>query len=70
MTQKTDEERRELQVQLKITEENFEREMRARGFDPAQAETSALPTALANLYLKRRSLLEALSELEGNISDE
>ncbi len=43
--------------------ERFEREMRARGFDPAQAENVALPGSLAKLYAEREDLRALLEEL-------
>ncbi len=46
----------ELELQLNVVTENFEREMRARGFDPAQVDNIALPSALATLYLEKQSL--------------
>jgi hypothetical protein len=54
----------ELKACLKSLNENFDREMRARGFDPAQAENVALPAALARLYMERQLLLEELNNLE------
>jgi hypothetical protein len=54
----------ELQARLKSLNENFNREMRARGFEPAQAENVALPAALARLYMERQLLLEELNNLE------
>jgi len=54
----------ELQARLKSLNENFDREMRARGFEPAQAENVALPAALARLYMERQLLLEELNNLE------
>lgn len=45
--------------------------MRARGFDPAQAENLALPSPLAELYAERQDLLERLTILQGrNFIDE
>ncbi len=44
-------------------EERFAREMRARGFDPAQAETTALPSALAALYAECEAARDALAAL-------
>ncbi|MCA1630381.1 MAG: hypothetical protein LC785_04045 [Acidobacteria bacterium] len=55
----------ELQETLRELEARFEREMRARGFEPAQAETSALPSALASLYAEREGLRAELDELLG-----
>ena len=49
---------------LEITE-RFEQQMRARGFDPQQADNIALPAALARLYIERQELLERLEEIRG-----
>jgi hypothetical protein len=54
----------ELKTHLESLNENFDREMRARGFDPAQAENVPLPAALAQLYMERQLLLEELNNLE------
>ncbi len=59
------ERRQQLELRLQSVEENFQHELRARGFDPAQVETAALPTALANLYLQRESLRDDLENLSG-----
>ncbi len=56
----------ELEARLKSVNEEFNREMRARGFDPAQAENVALPAALARLYMERQQLLEELNNLRAN----
>jgi hypothetical protein len=57
----------ELESQLQLITENFAREMRARGFDPAQADNVALPATLADLYLQQQSLMEQIEEIrEGN----
>jgi len=56
----------ELERRLKSINEDFDREMRARGFDPAQAENVALPAALARLYMERQQLLEELNNLRAN----
>jgi len=56
----------ELEVRLKSIDEDFDREMRARGFDPGQAENVALPAALARLYMERQQLLEELNNLRAN----
>ena len=61
-------ERDQLEAKLMEVEQEFEREMRARGFDPNQDENSALTAKLARLYTEREKLREAL-ELLGN-SDE
>lgn len=54
---------RELKLQLQALSESFERELRARGFDPAQADNAALPAKLARMYMDRQLLLEELEEL-------
>ena len=64
MDDKTKDRVLELEARLKALSENFDREMRARGFDPAQAENVALPSALARLYMERQLLLEELNNLE------
>jgi uncharacterized damage-inducible protein DinB len=55
--------RSQLENQLHSINQRFERELRARGFDPAQADTSALPSPLDRLYIERQTLLEELEEL-------
>ena len=47
----------------------FDREMRARGFDPAQAENVALPSHLAGLYAEREQVKMEIEELEGKTDD-
>ena len=60
----------ELTQKLQTLDAEFDREMRARGFDPAQAENVALPSHLAALYAERERIKEELSELtEGEIND-
>ena len=63
MADNANERRRELETRLRTITERFEHEMRARGFDPAQAENAALPTPLAKLYMERQSLLDELDNL-------
>jgi hypothetical protein len=60
----------QLEAQLRETTEQFEQQMRARGFDPEQAENVALPAALAKLYVERQLLLEKLEEIRGRASNE
>ncbi len=55
--------RDDLERRLRTTEEKFDREMRARGFDPAQAENVAMPSALAKLYAELQDLRQQI-ELE------
>jgi len=67
MDDKTKDRLLELESRLKFLDENFNREMRARGFDPAQAENVALPATLARLYMERQLLQEELKNLEQEI---
>ena len=59
----------ELNERLRALDAEFDREMRARGFDPAQAENVALPSHLATLYAKRVRIRAQLAELEGKTDD-
>ncbi len=59
----------ELNEKLQVLDAEFDREMRARGFDPAQAENVALPSHLATLYAKRVQIRAQLAELEGKTDD-
>lgn len=53
----------ELLDQLRALDTEFDRELRARGFDPAQAESLALPFQLAALYAEREQIKAELEEL-------
>ena len=53
----------ELRARLRGLEARFESEMRARGFDPTQAENTALPSQLAALYAEREEVRAELQEL-------
>lgn len=54
---------------LQRIEETFEREMRARGFDPKQAATVPLTPRLASLYRELQELRQQFeSEENGNLS--
>jgi len=53
----------ELQQRLDVVEAEFEREMRSRGFDPAQHENVALTSSLAKLYQQREELKARLADL-------
>lgn len=53
----------ELESRLRELDARFESEMRARGFDPEQAENIALPSALAQLYAEREEIRAELEEL-------
>jgi hypothetical protein len=57
----------ELQETLRELEARFEREMRARGFDPSQAETVALPSALAAIHEELGEARAELDELNGGM---
>jgi len=59
----------DLRAKLNALDAEFDREMRARGFDPAQAENVALPSHLADLYAEREQLKAKLAELEGETRD-
>ena len=54
----------QLERELLELSRQFEREMRARGFDPAQAENIALPSALARLYAAREEIRAALEDMD------
>ena len=59
----------ELHDRLRTLDAEFERQMRARGFDPAQAENTALPSTLAKLYAERERTKAQLEELAGRNND-
>ena len=52
-----------LQERLAELDARLDEEMRRRGFDPAQADNLALPSALANLSVERAQLEVELEEL-------
>jgi len=54
----------ELREKLHDLDLRFDREMRARGFDPAQAENVALPSRLAALYAERQRIKAEIEALE------
>jgi hypothetical protein len=57
----------DLNNKLRSLDAEFDREMRARGFNPEQAENVALPSHLAALYAERESVKEQLKAAdEGN----
>lgn len=59
-----------LKEKLRAIEQQFDREMRARGFDPAQDEHLALTSPLAKLYTERENLRTKLQMLtDGNPSN-
>lgn len=58
-----DSRRQELESRLKLLKQEFEQQMRARGFDPTQTENVALPTALSRLYGECEMIREQLDEI-------
>jgi hypothetical protein len=56
---------KQLEARLLEITEQFEQQMRVRGFDPQQADNVALPAPLARLYIERQELLEKLEEIRG-----
>jgi hypothetical protein len=52
-----------MRQRLRTLDAEFDREMRARGFDPAQAENVALPSHLAALYVEREQIRAELEQL-------
>ena len=63
MTGENETRRIELVSRLGDLEERFADEMRKRGFDPAQAENLALPSALARMFTERLEIIDELEEL-------
>ena len=59
----------DLREQLRALDAEFEREMRARGFEPDQAENVALPSQLAALYAERERIKAQLEQLEDKTND-
>lgn len=55
--------REELTAKLRDLDATFRREMRARGFDPDQAENVALTSELARLYTARAEVIAKLEDL-------
>ena len=66
MSYKTDDQEGRLEERLREVEENFERQMRERGFEPAQSELIALPGPLAKLYAEREELRADLEKLKAD----
>ena len=54
-----------IREKLRLVTEQFEREMRERGFDPQQAENVPLTQSLANLHLEQTNLRLKLAGLLG-----
>ena len=61
---------KQLEARLLEITEQFEQQMRARGFDPQQVDNVPLPAALARLYIERQELLEKLEEIRGRATNE
>jgi len=59
----------ELKKKLRELNTEFEREMRARGFEPSQADNVAWPAHLASLYAERERIQAELAEMEGSNDD-
>jgi hypothetical protein len=59
----------ELQQKLRELDAEFDREVLARGFDPAQADNIALPSHLAMLYAEREQIKAQIEESEGKTDD-
>ena len=57
-----------LYERLQSIEVRLEREMRRRGFDPAQVDTTALPAALAILAADREGIRKELEEIQTEIN--
>jgi hypothetical protein len=53
---------------LKSVEVRLDRELRRRGFDPAQVDTTALPAALATLATERDEVRRELEEIQDEIN--
>ena len=66
----TSERRSRLEERLREVEDDFERQMRQRGFEPAQAELIALPGPLARLYAEREELRANLEELKADLLEQ
>ena len=52
-----------MRAKLRDMDEQFDRELRARGFDPAQADNVALPTVLAKLNAEREEIKTRMEAL-------
>jgi hypothetical protein len=61
-----DSDRSKVEAKLRTVEERLSQELRARGFDPAQANNIAIPGPLAKLYLEREELRAKLETLSDN----
>ena len=68
VTDNSEKRREELAAKLRELDESFERAMRARGFDPSQAENVALTSGLARLYAAREQIREELADLASPVA--
>jgi hypothetical protein len=59
----------DLRDRLRLINAEFDREMRLRGFDPAQADNMALPSHLAALYAERAEIEAQLEERKGEVDE-
>jgi len=59
----------DLRSKLLALDAEFDREMRARGFDPQQTENVALPSHLAALYAEREKIKARLEDPEGKTDE-
>jgi uncharacterized damage-inducible protein DinB len=55
---------RELELKVRAKSAEFDREFRARGFDPAQLENTAITGSLSHIYEEREVLLTELEALK------
>jgi hypothetical protein len=62
------EESNSLQQRLLEVEEQLQRKMRQRGFEPDQVEVVALPGDLAKLYAEREKLRAELGEIKDDLA--
>ncbi|HMJ27019.1 MAG TPA: hypothetical protein VK475_14370 [Pyrinomonadaceae bacterium] len=69
-TMEDEKETHTMREQLRALDAEFDREMRTRGFDPAQQENVALPAHLAELYKQREQIKAELAELTGEDAGE
>jgi hypothetical protein len=59
-----------IRERLRLVQQQFEREMRDRGFDPAQVDTVPLTASLANLHNEREQLRAELAMLTDDEPEE
>jgi dynactin complex subunit len=59
-----------IRERLRLVQQQFEREMRDRGFDPAQVDNVPLTASLANLHNEREQLRAELAMLTDDEPEE